>query len=151
MGFLNILGVLGSIFSIGKGSSRVDLRTDSGVLQGRNNGGSWQNILGQGGSTNLTVTPISNQDYTILTSDALILGTTGNTDRTYTLPTAVGNTGKQFTVKKIDSGTGKITLDGNGTETIDGNLTVDITARYGFLTVVSDGTNWVIINSTLWA
>lgn len=48
MGLLdNILGTIQNTFSIGKGTNEVGLRTDSGTLQGKNNSGEWQDILGQ--------------------------------------------------------------------------------------------------------
>jgi len=61
---------------------------------------------------------------------------------TVTLPTAVGITGKSFTIK--NSGTGVITIDADGTETIDGSLTQSLN-QYHSRTVISDGTNWIII------
>ena len=46
MGLLNnILGTIQTTFSIGKGTDEVGIRTNNGTLQGRNNGGSWENIL----------------------------------------------------------------------------------------------------------
>lgn len=62
---------------------------------------------------------------------------------TVTLPTAVGIQGTIFTL--VNSGTGRITLDPNGTETINGSLTILIKKQYVSRTVQSDGTNWVVI------
>ena len=58
------------------------------------------------------------------------------------LPTAVGIQGTPYTL--VNSGTGIITLDANGTETINGSLTIDL-EQYTSRTVQSDGTNWIII------
>ena len=58
------------------------------------------------------------------------------------LPTAVGIQGTTYTL--VNSGTGVITLDANGTETINGSLTIDLT-QYISRTVQSDGSNWIII------
>lgn len=62
---------------------------------------------------------------------------------TVTLPTAVGITGRQYIIK--NSGTGVITVDGNGSETIDGQTTWALPAQYDSITIMSDGTNWKII------
>ncbi len=70
--FNNLGGTLQSIFSIGKGSNQVDIRTNSGVIQARNNGGAWSNILGQGGSSNIYIqssTPSSPVAYTTIWID----------------------------------------------------------------------------------
>ena len=61
---------------------------------------------------------------------------------TVNLPTAVGIQGTTYTL--VNSGTGTITLDPNGTETINGNTTIDL-VQYVSRTVQSDGTNWIII------
>lgn len=62
---------------------------------------------------------------------------------TVNLPTAVGIQGITYTL--INSGTGTITLDANGTETINGSLTIDIKRQYVSRTVQSDNSNWIII------
>jgi hypothetical protein len=59
------------------------------------------------------------------------------------LPTAVGIQGTTYTL--VNSGTGVITLDANGTETINGSLTIDLSTQYISRTVQSDNTNWIVI------
>ena len=71
-----------------------------------------------------------------------IVNCTSNTF-TINLPTAVGIKGVEYIIK--NSGSGVITLEGDGTETIDGALNFTLT-QYVSVTVVSDGTNWIIIN-----
>lgn len=64
---------------------------------------------------------------------------------TLTLPTAVGCTGKQFTIKKTDPGLSNIiTIDGNSTETIDGFQTVSLGRENEAITIVSNGSNWIV-------
>jgi hypothetical protein len=80
--------------------------------------------------------------YTITATDHIIEATANSF--TITLPTAVGIGGQQFVIK--NSGAGVVTVDGDGTETMDGNLTV-ILNQYEGITVASNGTNWIIIES----
>jgi hypothetical protein len=60
---------------------------------------------------------------------------------TVTLPTAVGVTGKVYSIK--NSGTGVITLATTSSQTIDGSLTQTLT-QYDNLVVFSNGANWII-------
>lgn len=78
--------------------------------------------------------------YTLTTSDHIVVATSGTW--TATLPTAASIAGTEYIIK--NSGSGIITVDPAGTETIDGSTTIDL-AQYDSLTVVSDGTNWVIV------
>lgn len=62
--------------------------------------------------------------------------------RTITLPTAVGITGKVYVIKKTDSSTNGVIIDGNGAQTIDGSTTITIDDQYDTIMIQSDGTNW---------
>ena len=64
---------------------------------------------------------------------------------TITLYTAVGNTGKMVSVKKIDSSANAVTIATTSSQTIDGSTTKTISSQYNSLTMVSNGTNWDII------
>ena len=92
-----------------------------------------------------TITAVASSDVTLDATHDAVLMTTGAVNRTITLPTAVGITGRVYTVKKVDSGAGTATLDANGTETIDGSLTYVLVNQYQYVVVVSDGANWVIV------
>ena len=61
---------------------------------------------------------------------------------TITLPTAVNITGQQFNIK--NSGSGTVTLATTSGQTIDGQAVQTLT-QYQALTVVSNGSNWIII------
>ena len=61
---------------------------------------------------------------------------------TINLPTAVGIKGVVYTL--VNSGSGIITLQGNGVETINGSTSIDIKRQYTSRTVQSDGNNWII-------
>ena|SRR3990167_1854493 len=78
--------------------------------------------------------------YTVTALDCVVNCTSGTF--TINLPTAVGISGKVYTIK--NSGAGIITVDANGSETIDGNLTQIIIATSS-MTILSDGANWIII------
>ena len=90
---------------------------------------------------------------TILVTDKTINISSG----TFTQPliTAIGNAGIEF--EFINSGSGIITLDANGTQTINGALTLIVPAESGYK-IKSDGTNWIItskfrqqaLNRTQW-
>lgn len=97
----------------------------------------------EGSVASSTTLPFTNRTstYTIDNEDCVINCTSGTF--TVTLPTAVGLEGQYFIVK--NSGTGVITIDGDGSETIDGSLTFILSTRYESITVISNGLNWNII------
>jgi hypothetical protein len=65
--------------------------------------------------------------------------------KTITLPTAASIGGRVYSVIKTDSGANTVTLDGDGSETIDGLTTQVLRQQFDALTVVSNGTNWQIL------
>jgi len=89
------------------------------------------------------VTTVTNANYTITNTDGFstILVSTGNTNRTITLPAVASNVGRSLLIKKTDSGTGSVTLTPNG-GTIDGAPSFTLSARYNRIGIVSDGSNW---------
>lgn len=89
-----------------------------------------------------TVTKTAN--YTATTSDTVILADATSGNITITLYTAVGNQGKQISIKKIDSSANTVTIDPNSTETVDGSLTAVISVQNVSLTMTSDNANWYI-------
>jgi len=96
-------------------------------------------VTGGGGATFDYVAKTST--YTI-TNDDYIIDATSNTFAA-TLPTASGETGRQFIIK--NSGTGVVTVTPDGSETIDGEATAELSMQYDSITVVSDGSNWIIV------
>jgi hypothetical protein len=86
-------------------------------------------------------------DATISDGDGYdtVLVTTGATSRTITLPTAADNAGRKLFIKKVDSGVGTVTVEGEGAETIDDSANYVITSQYAFVTLVCNGTGWFII------
>lgn len=97
----------------------------------------------EGGAVFSTTLPFTNKTstYTIDNTDCVVNCTSGTF--TVTLPTAVGLTGQYFIIK--NSGTGSITVDGNGAETIDGLSTKILAIQHESIIVVSNGANWIIV------
>lgn len=83
--------------------------------------------------------------YTTTTSDNILLADATSAAFTITLVTAVGNGGKVFYIKRLNSGANAVTVDPTGSQTIDGALTFALSNQYDAITVASDGANWVIL------
>lgn len=83
--------------------------------------------------------------YTINISDYTILADVSSGAFSITLPTAIGNTGRMFVIKKMDSSANALTLATTGSETIDDDLSISLKAQYSRAMVQSDGSNWVRI------
>lgn len=93
--------------------------------------------------TGTTTLPFTNQTSTYVIDNLdCVVNCTANTF-TVTLPTAVGIEGQYFIIK--NSGTGVITVDGDGSETIDGVTNKLLAIQNESLTVVSDGANWIVV------
>ncbi|CAN5255462.1 hypothetical protein BH11BAC5_BH11BAC5_20280 [soil metagenome] len=86
---------------------------------------------------------------TLSAANSLVLVTTGNgSDKTITLPDASSCTGRVYSIKKIDSGSKKVIVDGNGSQTIDGATTYTLlSSKWKYLMIQSDGSNWMIISN----
>ncbi len=80
--------------------------------------------------------------YTLSAADDIV-SVTGTT--TITLPTAAGITGRKYTIKNTDAAATVTVVSFNGVQTIDGAVSKTLTAQYKYITVVSDGANWLII------
>lgn len=85
-------------------------------------------------------------NYTAQTSDDLVLADTSGAAWTLALYTAVGNNGRVLRVKKISSDVNALTIDPSGTQTVDGALTTTVNTQYEEMTLVSDGSNWQILD-----
>lgn len=68
--------------------------------------------------------------------------------RTITLPAASGLE-RIYAVKKTDSSTNAVTIDGNASETIDGATTYLLLDQYDSIIIQADGTNWKVLSSHL--
>ena len=86
--------------------------------------------------------------YTLTTSDNYVIASSGS-GITFTLPTAVGNTGKEFTIKNISSSNVTIATTSSQTIVVDAANSSAITAILGveasnnWIRVISDGAKWI--------
>ena len=87
----------------------------------------------------------ANQTLTATNGYVTLLVNASSSAVTLTLPTAAVNAAI-YTIKKIDSSTNSVTIDGDSSETIDGAATIVLKDQYNYVQIVSDGTNWVVIN-----
>lgn len=79
------------------------------------------------------------------TDDYLILANATSASITVTLPVAADSDGTVIVVKKTDSSSNTVVVDGNGSETIDGATTQTLTSQYDSISVACDGAVWWIV------
>lgn len=95
------------------------------------------------------VTASASTTYAILSTDEVIKVNASGGSFTVTLPTAVGNNGKKFTIKRMDQTLANaVTIATTSSQTIDGATTRKLMTQYEEFTVVSDNSNWVITSHT---
>jgi len=95
-------------------------------------------------SSSVSITTQS-ANYTATATDNFIICTAAIT---ISLPTAVGNTGKEYTIKNMFAG--NVTVAANGSEqiwqdaaTITATATIGREAHNNWIKVISDGSNWI--------
>lgn len=85
--------------------------------------------------------------YPITATDDFIPINASASSFTVTLPTAVGASGKMYTLKSTHAQAAfVITVATTSSQTIDGATTTTINTQYEVLTVISDGANWHIVS-----
>lgn len=84
-------------------------------------------------------------NYTPTDEDCTILADATGGELAITLPAASTVTGLLINIKKKDSSSNFVIIDGNATEQIDGYDTLTITKQNTCISVQSDGTGWFII------
>ncbi|MGZ3774153.1 MAG: beta strand repeat-containing protein, partial [Pseudobdellovibrionaceae bacterium] len=85
-------------------------------------------------------------NYTITSSDSVVIGNASGGAITITLPSAASIAGRQYTIKKVDSSSNAVIVATTSSQTIDGITTANLVSQYQLLTVISDGTNWIVTN-----
>lgn len=91
-----------------------------------------------------TAATTKTSNYAATSSDCLILCDATSAAFTVTLPTASGNNGVLFRIKKTDSSAHAVTV-ATGGGNIDGAPTRALSTQYASLDVQSDGTSWFIL------
>lgn len=84
--------------------------------------------------------------YTASIADDVILVDATGGSFNITLPTAVGISGKIFTIKKKDSTITAVGIDTTSSQTIDGFTSITVNTQYESVQVVSNGTNWELLS-----
>lgn len=80
--------------------------------------------------------------YTATADDHMILVDASAGPVTISLPTAVGERGREYVVKKTDASANAVTVDPNGAQTIDGAATYVLSEQHATIWVRSDDANW---------
>lgn len=101
--------------------------------------------LASGAVGKKTVTSSKTTAYTTTTTDDVVLCDASSAGFTITLVTAAGNSGLELVIRKTDSTFNQIIIDGNGSETIDGALTKRLSTQYESIKIISDGSNWLLV------
>lgn len=102
-----------------------------------NSDGASVNFSAVSKSSNYTIDP---------DNDRYILVDASGGNITISLPSASDAENKGvFEIKKTDSSSNLVIIDGNGSETIDGSTTVTINVQYEAISIVSNGTEWFIL------
>jgi hypothetical protein len=94
-------------------------------------------------------TTITNADYTFTDVDGYETAwfSTGNSNRVANLPTAADNVGRELKILKTDTGTGYVTIDGEGAETINGVASIVVELQFCGLHIKCTGSGWIIIGT----
>lgn len=135
-----------------KTGSDVEIQAGNGVIKWDNSGSALQFSTNGGssytefGTTTAVAVTSKTAAYTAALADDTIL-VSATEDWTLSLPTAVGNEGKIYHIKRTDEEDGfAVTLDPDGSETIDGESTLPLELEGQFVRIVSDNANWVVIS-----
>ena len=91
-----------------------------------------------------TVTTSAAATYNLLTTDQIVLHNVNG--GVLQLPTAVGNDGLQYSIKKIIAGTTANVITPSVGETIDGAGTLSLNTTLAGAIIISDNANWHILS-----
>ena len=86
-------------------------------------------------------------NYTLTTTDERLLSNPSSGTATITLPTAVGLSGRSYFIKRVSTVSGaRVLITTTSSQTIDGLVTQQLFAVNAWLEVVSNGTNWLVLD-----
>ena len=83
--------------------------------------------------------------YQALTSDSVILCDASGGAFTVTLSNVTVSSGKTYIIKKTDSSSNAVTIDGFSTDVIDGALTMTISTQWVSISVFCNGSAWYVV------
>jgi hypothetical protein len=94
------------------------------------------------------VVTVTGANYVATAANDYILLSNSGGNRTVTLPSAIGNSGKLITIKKIDAGN-TMFIESILNQTADGvditTTPIAVTIQYESVALVSDGANWHVV------
>ena len=123
-------------------TDRITIQNDGDIGIGTTSPASGLEINTSMGLKITTITSATTLDQT----HNVVLCNTGH--YTVTLPAAASNTGKVYYIKNIDAEGDDITIDGNSSETIDGSTTYLLDPYKHAVRIISDGSNWHVIEES---
>ncbi|MBX2996161.1 MAG: hypothetical protein KF681_15145, partial [Bdellovibrionaceae bacterium] len=94
-----------------------------------------------------TALAVRTASATLTSADSITIGNATSGPLTFTLPSAAGIAGRQYTIKKSDGSANAVTIATTSAQTIDGATTFPLPIAYQYATVVSDGANWSVIGT----
>lgn len=100
------------------------------------------------GSIGQTITTITS-DLTLDASHSVIVCNNGAVAKTITLPSAVGIKGRVYCIKRSETSTANITVATSSSQKIDGESSILLTQVKQFITIISDGSDWKIIGTSI--
>ena len=121
------------------GTDRITIQNDGDVGIGTTSPVSGLDVQSSMGYKVNTITSATTLDNT----HNVVLCNTG--PYTVTLPAAASNTGRVYYIKNDDVDGDVITIDGNASETINGSATYSLESYNHVVQIISDGTNWHVI------
>jgi len=82
--------------------------------------------------------------YSVTTANTILCDASGGTV-TVILPQSLNKSGTILNIKKIDSSSNLVVVDGHSLDTIDGILKQSLTRQWENLSIQCDGSNWFIL------
>jgi len=141
-------------FKVDYGSTNGSVYLGGSISAGNNTStGSMMYVLGSGGvflNTSFS-TPWLNKAgsaYTLGINDNFLTGDATGGSFAFTLPTAVGYAGLEYTLQRTDATSNTISIGTTSSQTINGSSTYSLSSQYAYVRVKSNGTNWLIVDAS---